>query len=214
MKTKAKNGTRGIVWRDGGYWYNRATNGIGNWFNLEAKDPPTAVQRKLEILESSHLPQNDSWGSDSTCFIQWKLSRREYTPSNANKVKYILKDFASYFGDKETLSTLKGKHIQDWYESLLSRGLKASTAGSYIMAVRALFAWAIDVKKVCLRNPVKEIRNVIPTGIGKRNWLDKVSITDVLSVTSDNDKNLFFSMALMPVCEREDCRSMCKLVRS
>lgn len=69
MKTKVKNGTKGIVSRDGGYWYNRTTKGIRHWFNLETKDLSTAIQRKLEILESPNLPQSDSLESDSIRFI-------------------------------------------------------------------------------------------------------------------------------------------------
>ncbi len=191
MKTKAKNGTRGIVWRDGGWWYNRSTKGIRRWFNLETKDLPRAVQRKLEILDNPNAPPMESLALDCTRFIKWKLSRREYTPNSADKARYLLKDFSAFFSDKETLATLKGPHIQKWYESLLSRGLKVSTAESYIMAVRALFTWAVDVEKVRLRNPVKEVRIVIPTRIGRRNWLDKNGIANVLKAALDDDEKKF-----------------------
>lgn len=187
VKTKAKTGTKGIVLRDGGWWYNRTVNGVRRWFNLETRDLSVAVRRKLEVLDSPAMPQAGNLDIDVARFVKWKLSRREYTPGSADKATYILKDFASHFAGKEILATLKAGAIQKWYDGLLSRGLKDSTAESYIMAVRALFSWVVDVEKTRLRNPAKEVRIVIPTRIGRRDWLDKAGIGKALEAAANDE---------------------------
>lgn len=68
------------------------------------------------------------------------------------------------------------------------------------MAVRALFTWAVDVKKIRLRNPVKEVHIVTPTRIGRREWLDKESVTRVLTSAPDDEKNSFFYAASILDC--------------
>ena len=57
---RAKGRVRGIVWRDGGWWYNRTFKGIRRWFNLETKDLSQAIDRKRELLESPSLARHDS----------------------------------------------------------------------------------------------------------------------------------------------------------
>jgi integrase len=184
---RAKGRVRGIVWRDGGWWYNRTFKGIRRWFNLETKDLSQAIDRKRELLESPSLARHDSLEVDCARFINWKLARREYTSGSAEKARHILKDFSSRFGDGATLQTIRTSDIQKWYDGLLSRGLKESTAESYIMVIRALFRWAVEVERCRLRTPARDVRIVVPSRIGRRDWLDKEGIAGVLKATPNDD---------------------------
>jgi hypothetical protein len=104
---RAKGRVRGIVWRDGGWWYNRTFKGIRRWFNLETKDLPQAMERKNELLESPSLARNDSIEVDCARFVNWKLARREYTSGSAEKARHVLKDFSFRFGTSATLQTIR-----------------------------------------------------------------------------------------------------------
>jgi hypothetical protein len=54
---RAKGKVKGIIWRDGGCWYNRTFKGIRRWFNLETKELSQAIERKHELLRASRLPE-------------------------------------------------------------------------------------------------------------------------------------------------------------
>ena len=95
-RTKGK--VRGIVWRDGGWWYNRTFKGIRRWFNLETKDLSQAIERKQELLDSPSLARHGSLEVDCARFVSWKLARREYTSGSADKARHVLKVFSSRFG--------------------------------------------------------------------------------------------------------------------
>jgi site-specific recombinase XerD len=184
---RAKGKVKGIIWRDGGCWYNRTFKGIRRWFNLETKDLSQAIERKHELLESPSLARNDSLEIDCARFVNWKLARREYTSGSAEKARHVLKDFSSRFGTSATLQTIRTSDIQKWYDGLLSRGLKGSTAESYIMVVRALFRWAVEVERCRLRTPAQDVRIVVPSRIGRRDWLEKERIAGVLEAAPNDD---------------------------
>ena len=196
---RAKGRVRGIVWRDGGWWYNRTFKGIRRWFNLETKDLSQAIDRKRELLESPSLARHDSLEVDCARFVNWKLTRREYTSGSAEKARHILKDFSSRFGVGATLQTIRTSDIQKWYDGLLSRGLKESTAESYIMVIRALFRWAVEVERCRLRTPARDVRIVVPSRIGRRDWLDKEGIAGVLKAAPNDDLLSSCSAASMRV---------------
>ena len=184
---RAKGKVRGIVWRDGGWWYNRTFKGIRRWFNLETKDFSQAIERKQELLDSPSLARCDSLEVDCARFVNWKLARREYTSGSAEKARHVLKGFSSRFGDGATLHTIRTSDIQKWYDGLLSRGLKESTAESYIMVVRALFRWAVEVERCRLNTPARGVRIVVPSRIGRRDWLEKERIAGVLEAVPSDD---------------------------
>ena len=91
VEKRAKSKVKGIVWRDGGWWYNRTAKGIRRWFNLETKDLSQAIERKHEVIESPSLPRHDSLEVDCRRFVNWKAARREYTSGSADKARRILK---------------------------------------------------------------------------------------------------------------------------
>jgi site-specific recombinase XerD len=99
----------------------------------------------------------------------------------------VWKDFSSRFGASTTLQTIRTSDIQKWYEGLLSRGLKESTAESYTMVVRALFRWAVEVERCRLRTPAQDVRIVVPSRIGRRDWLEKEWIAGVLEAAPNDD---------------------------
>ena len=187
VEKRAKSKVKGIVWRDGGWWYNRTAKGIRRWFNLETKDLSQAIERKQEVIESPSLPRHDSLEVDCRRFVNWKAARREYTSGSADKARHILNDFSSHFEARETLQTIRTLDIQKWYDGLLARGLRESTAESYIMVVRALFRWAVEIERCRLRTPAREVRIVVPSRIGRRDWLGKERIEGVLKAAPNDD---------------------------
>ena len=94
---RAKGKVRGIVWRDGGWWYNRTFKGIRRWFNLETKDFSQAIERKQELLDCPSLARCDSLEVDCARFVNWKLARREYTSGSAEKARHVLKFFVAFW---------------------------------------------------------------------------------------------------------------------
>jgi integrase len=167
--------------------HGRTFKGIRRWFNLETKDLSQAIERKQELLDSPSLARHDSLEIDCARFVNWKLARREYTSGSAEKARHVLKVFSSRFGAGATLQTIRTSDIQKWYDGLLARGLKESTAESYIMVVRALFRWAVEVERCRVRTPARDVRIVIPSRVGRRDWLDKERIAGVLKAAANDD---------------------------
>jgi integrase len=165
--------------------HGRTFKGIRRWFNLETKDLSQAIERKQELLDSPSLARHDSLEIDCARFVNWKLARREYTSGSAEKARHVLKVFSSRFGAGATLQTIRTSDIQKWYDG--PRGLKESTAESYIMVVRALFRWAVEVERCRVRMPARDVRIVIPSRVGRRDWPDKERIAGVLKAAANDD---------------------------
>ena len=60
---RAKGKVRGIVWRDGGWWYNRTFKGIRRWFNLETKDFRKRSSGSKNCLRAPRLSGMTRWKS-------------------------------------------------------------------------------------------------------------------------------------------------------
>ena len=185
---RAKGRVRGIVWRDGGWWYNRTFKGIRRWFNLETKDLSQAIDRKRELLESPSLARHDSLEVDCARFVNWKLTRREV-----------------HFRKRREGSS----HFEGFFVALrgLARpfklsGLRTSRSGMTACCLVALknrplkaTSWLSGrcsggqsrSRDVVLRTPARDVRIVVPSRIGRRDWLDKERIAGVLEAAPNDD---------------------------
>lgn len=143
---------KGVVQRDGGYWFNRQVRGKRAWVNLQTRDFAEAVKRAIDVKDH---PLVASGGSDFERFLADQKERGRYTAQSSETRRYALQAYQRHLGKKSPVKASVNE-CQAFYDALRER-LSESTAISYINTVRAFFNWAIQERFVAI-NPCKAVK--------------------------------------------------------
>ena len=155
MRKTPKQAARGIVLRRGKYWFNFQKNGKREWINLHTSDYPEALRAVDAIRASPVLASVTLLRDEVARFVAYKLAMDEFTKNSAEKAKGILGTFAKAHPGA-TLASVSPSAVQAWYAALRKR-VTESTAQSYVMTLRSLFQWAVEVERARVDNPVAKV---------------------------------------------------------
>src|SRR5687768_1207026 len=100
---KTEKPMRGVIWRNGGWWFSKTTNGSRVWVNLDTRVAAEAVARALAIRTSPLVDTRESLAGCAERFIRYKRSRGVFTERSEEKARFVLTSFAAQCGEHATI---------------------------------------------------------------------------------------------------------------
>jgi len=147
---------RGLYQKRGWWYFSRMRGGVRKTISLETRDENEAVRKALEISEGPELALGGSVDGEIDSFVEFKLSRNEFSRFSAENKKLTLKRFARWIGPATLPTSIKTADLQRFYHEERKR-VTESTAQGYMMCLRSLFTWLHKERKVIAANPATEI---------------------------------------------------------
>jgi len=164
---------KNVYLRKGGYYYAKMINGNRQWIKLHTHDYVEALEKVVSIQTNPLNTPGRTLKYDITKFMEYKSNRNLYSRGSCYNKANVLNQFVSFLPDRATTQSITPQQVDRWYLSLKQRGLSESTSVSYLMAVRAFFAWASDIARLRLDNPTHKIDWFIPKTKSHKPWVRK-----------------------------------------
>jgi integrase len=144
----------GIYLRGSIYWLNYQNNGVRDFVSLDTRDYAAAIIEARRIRGAGALQSSGSFLVEINKFLAYKRRKNEFTVSSANGRFYILRAFANWVNVPPDAVT--PRQVQAFYNEKLQEH-SADTANSYAMILRSFYNWAVDVARICQRNPCDKL---------------------------------------------------------
>lgn len=148
---------RNLYLKRGSYWFARQVAGVRKWVNLETGDLSEALRRLSEIQFHPLIRPEHHLRAEVRRFIDYKLRMNEWSAQSADSKRWCLDRFAAELPATFTAKSVNTTHIAQFY-ARLQRDVTESTAQGYMMTLRSFFAWAVEIERVRLDNPVAKVR--------------------------------------------------------
>jgi integrase len=150
-----KHEARGIYKRGAVYWLNVRRHGKRHFVSLETSDYAEAIRRAVEVRAAPTLQAGAGFPTEIENFLDYKRRRNEFTVSSAHGRGFILRAFAKWV-DKLSAAFVTDADIAAYYDLHLHEH-SATTANTYLSILHSFFQWAVNVAKICRRNPCLSI---------------------------------------------------------
>lgn len=171
----------------GKFYYAKQVNGKRPFIALNTSDETEAILMARN-LERSPLLHSLSTGlkAEIDQFIAYKQSKRQYSRDSAKTKILILKSFADWLPDNNTVATISPNQCQDFYDKLL-RQVSESTAEGYMMTLSSFFNWASKIRRLRIDNPIAKVSVIHAEHIARKQFCDKITKNDLLAAASTDD---------------------------
>jgi integrase len=155
--------------KNGLYGFAKQVNGVRKIKSLGTRDLSEAITLASQIngspLNVSAAPISDLIDP----YLAHKRLLKRYTEASCESKRAILQKFARFTAGADAVSVTK-RIVQDFYNRQRSDGLADDTAASYLAAVRAFFAWCVDVQHIRRDNPCKGLQLARISPKARRNF--------------------------------------------
>ncbi|MFZ4779322.1 MAG: tyrosine-type recombinase/integrase [Terrimicrobiaceae bacterium] len=124
---------------------------------LHTKDEHEAMEKALGLVKDP--PTALTFGSiehEINNCVADKVAKGRFSRFSAPEKKRTMLRFAKWHGIEKSAKTVTPEIVEKYFTELKTNGLKDSTILGYLMAVRSLFSWLVEKRKL-VSNPCAKI---------------------------------------------------------
>ncbi len=147
---------KGLYRRGKIFWLAHQRNQRRVFISLQTDDEAVAIQRARHFLAHPDLNPTAGLNGDIAAFLKHQTATGLYSAASADSKGAILRKFEAW-AVLSSAAAITPRIVEEWRDSLIAAGLQQVSVQTYLMALRAFCAWAVDTR---LRrdNPVAAVK--------------------------------------------------------